>query len=107
MQRARARSLFVIIVACVGLVASNRACRGELVYFRNGGEAQLPATIEDHRVLLTMPDGKVTLAREGIRRASSRDSGRPTEWPARYNDKQPHSDSRHGSKVRGGPSKTG
>ena len=58
----------------MGLVP--RTCRSELIYFRKGGEAQLPATIEGNRVVLAMPDGKIELARDEIRKIV------PGFWPA-------------------------
>ncbi len=41
--------------------------RADLVYFRQGGEAQLPVTIEGDRVTLIMPDGPVELRRDDFR----------------------------------------
>ena len=43
-----------------------RASRADLIYFRKGGEVQLPATVEGNRVVLAMPEGKVELLREDI-----------------------------------------
>ncbi len=53
-----------------------RTCRSELIYFHKGGEAQLPATIEGNRIVLSLPDGKVELSRDGIRKVV------PGFWPA-------------------------
>ena len=50
--------------------------RADLIYFRNGGDAQVPAAIEANRVVLAMPDGKVELSREIIRKLV------PGFWPA-------------------------
>ena len=53
-----------------------RPGRSDLIYFRKGGEAQLPATIEGVRVVLAMPDGKIELARDDVRQIV------PGFWPA-------------------------
>jgi len=45
---------------------AGRAGRADLIYFRKGGEAQVPATIQGKHVILSMPDGKVELARDDI-----------------------------------------
>jgi hypothetical protein len=58
-----------LIVGCsVGITAgfAARPCRAELIYFRKGGEVQLPATVTGNRILLTMPDGPVDLARDSV-----------------------------------------
>ena len=47
----------------------------DLIYFRQGGDAQIPATTEDHRVVVVTPDGKVELSRESIRKLV------PGFWP--------------------------
>ncbi len=69
--------------------------RGDLLYFRKGGEAQLPTTVNGSRIVLGMPDGKVALLSEDLikrvpgfwpateweaRRREARDKG----FPARY-----------------------
>jgi hypothetical protein len=50
--------------------------RAELIYFRKGGEVQLPATAEGTRVRASMPDGFIELSREGLRKFV------PGFWPA-------------------------
>jgi hypothetical protein len=73
--------LFVcLVIAGVGLVV--RDCRAELIYFRKGGEAQLPAAIEEQRVVLEMPYGKVELAREDVLKLIP-GFWPPAEWQAR------------------------
>ncbi len=74
----RIRSLLVLFtwLAFVDAGLAVRPCRSELIYFRKGGEAQLPATIEGVRVILDLPDGKVELARDDIRKIV------PGFWPA-------------------------
>ena len=46
-----------------------------MIYFRSGGEVQLPATIEDGRIILAMPDGKIELPRDVIKKRV------PGYWP--------------------------
>jgi Protein of unknown function (DUF1570) len=41
--------------------------RADLVYFRKGGEAQLPVRLEGDRVTLNMPDGPIELLRDDFR----------------------------------------
>jgi Protein of unknown function (DUF1570) len=53
-----------------------RTCRSDLIYFRRGGDAQLPVTIEGVRVVLAMPDGRIALARDDVRQIV------PGFWPA-------------------------
>jgi Protein of unknown function (DUF1570) len=50
--------------------------RADLIYFRKGGEAQVPATAEDSRLLVAMPDGSVELSCENVRKLV------PGFWPA-------------------------
>ncbi|MFI5461099.1 MAG: hypothetical protein ACHRXM_37300, partial [Isosphaerales bacterium] len=64
------------LIGIVGAGLAGRAGRAELVYFRKGGEAQVPATIEGKQVVLSMPDGKFELARDDIRKFV------PGFWPA-------------------------
>ncbi len=76
MKRLGARRLRL---ACLGLAAAGLATptvRSELIYFRKGGEAQLPATIDADRVVLNLPEGKLELARDDIRKFV------PGFWPA-------------------------
>jgi Protein of unknown function (DUF1570) len=70
---------FSLLVSCLAFfdpVFAGRTCRSELVYFHKGGEAQLPATIEGARIVLSLPDGTVELSRDGIRKVV------PGFWPA-------------------------
>jgi hypothetical protein len=66
----------------------------DLIYFRKGGEAQLPATIEGNRVVVAMPDGKVELARDSIR------SIVPGFWPASEWNERRRKPSAPGSEAR-------
>jgi len=68
-----------IVTALIGIVGAGltgRAGRADLIYFRKGGEAQVPATIEGKHVVLSMPDGKLELARDDISKLV------PGFWPA-------------------------
>jgi hypothetical protein len=76
MQRVRSLALLLVWLTLFDGVFAVRTCEAELIYFRKGGEAQLPATIEGIRVILAMPDGKVELARDDIRKIV------PGFWPA-------------------------
>lgn len=58
-------SAFVVLVALLAL--GLKSARAELVYFRKGGEAQLPLKIDGKRIILSMPDGPVELLREDFR----------------------------------------
>ena len=51
--------------------------RADLIYFRGGGDAQLPATVEGNRVVLGLPDGQLELYS-----ARTSSSGVPGFWPA-------------------------
>lgn len=65
--------------AAIGLLAIlsfASIIRGDLIYFTRGGEAQLPARVEGNRVLLSLPDGEIELAREDARKIV------PGFWPA-------------------------
>lgn len=52
------------------------AAGADLIYFRGGSDAQLPATTEGNRVVLILPDGKLELHREDIVKRV------PGFWPA-------------------------
>jgi hypothetical protein len=73
-RRGRRASLgFLIATMGVGLVP--QIGRAELIYFRKGGDAQLPARIVGDHVVLTMPDGEIKLARDLVRKFV------PVFWP--------------------------
>jgi hypothetical protein len=59
------RSVFVLSIAFFSLCG--KPARADLVYFRKGGEAQLPLKIEGKRVTLLLPDGPVELLRDDFR----------------------------------------
>src|SRR5437879_1556914 len=76
-------SRWVRCAAAIGLTASRDRLTGlgdrpswaELIYFRKGGEVQLPATVEGNRVILSLPDRKVELLPQDIRKRV------PGFWP--------------------------
>ena len=70
------RRILIILATCYGTVFFGELSRADLIYFRKGGEAQLPASIEGNRVVLTMPDGKLEVFREDIVKLV------PGFWPA-------------------------
>ena len=49
-----------LVIAIIGVVLVPQTCRSELIYFRKGGEAQLPVRLEGDRVIVAMPDGDIT-----------------------------------------------
>ncbi len=69
----RAGVSLLITIFGVGWVP--QPCRAELIYFRKGGEGQLPASIEENQVVLAMPDGIIKLARDEVRKIV------PGFWP--------------------------
>jgi hypothetical protein len=80
-----------ILIAIIGVGLGPRTGRADLIYLRKGGEAQLPARIEGNQVILAMPDGEITLARDGIRKIvpgfwprTEWDSRRQTAGPASF-----------------------
>ncbi len=74
MKRVTTRRL--ILVALIFSEQLSATTQADLVYFRKGGEAQLPVRIEGNRVTLIMPDGPIDLRREDIRAIV------PGFWPA-------------------------
>ena len=76
MERVRSLSLLLLWLVFLDTRFTVRTCRSELIYFRKGGEAQLPPTVDGVRIILSMPDGKVDLARDDIRKIV------PGFWPA-------------------------
>jgi uncharacterized protein DUF1570 len=59
----------------LGFLGFGLAGRAELIYFRNGGAAQVPATAEGTRLQVSMPDGHVELSRDDLRKVV------PGFWP--------------------------
>ncbi len=53
-----------------------RTARADLIYFRKGGEAQLPTTIDGSRIVVAMPEGKFELLSEDLIKRV------PGFWPA-------------------------
>jgi hypothetical protein len=68
---------FLLAFFAIGPVA-----RADLIYFRQGGDAQIPATIAGSRVMISMPDGQVDLARDSLRKLVP-GFWPEAEWPAR------------------------
>jgi Protein of unknown function (DUF1570) len=62
------RAITGLLLCAVAAVCSMGVGRADLIYFRSGGEVQLPATVEDGRIVLAMPDGKIELPREVIKK---------------------------------------
>jgi hypothetical protein len=48
-----------------GLVAGS-STRADLIYFRGGGDVQLPATSDGDQIVLILPDGKLALHRDAM-----------------------------------------
>src|SRR5262249_33911241 len=74
--RARGRNSLTLLAGTIGLVAAAPSARADLIYFRGGGDAQLPAIAEGRRIVLSLPDGKLELLREDIVKRV------PGFWPA-------------------------
>ena len=65
----------IALIAMVVAGLDGHTSRADLIYFRKGGAAQIPAASEGSRVILTMPDGNVSLPSELIRKRV------PGFWP--------------------------
>jgi hypothetical protein len=76
MQRLSTRRFFYICLLILAVSFAVRGTKAELIYFRKGGDAQLPATIQENRIVLKMPDGKIDLYREDVVKVV------PGYWPA-------------------------
>ncbi len=74
--------LAAALLGFAGIAIGGDAVWADLIYFRKGGEAQLPATSEGNLVIVAMPDGKVELSRASIR-AIIPGFWPATEWSAR------------------------
>jgi hypothetical protein len=71
-----------VAVTLLGLLGFGSLACADLVYFRKGGEAQLPAKTDGSRVLLSMPDREVEIARDNLRKLVP-GFWPEAEWPAR------------------------
>lgn len=69
-------------IGVLGLTIIGTSASADLIYFRGGGEAQLPARDDEGRVVLDLPEGKLVLLREDI---AKRVPGfwPPEEWDGR------------------------
>ena len=78
MNQARYLGLAILasLIGIVGLGLAMPPSRAELIYLRKGGELQAPATIVGNRVILALPDGKVEILRDDLRKLV------PGFWPA-------------------------
>jgi hypothetical protein len=74
-MNALSRFRIKIAVCLLGSLAIGALVRAELIYFRQGGDAQIPATIAGNRVLVSMPDGQVELSSNNVRKLV------PGFWP--------------------------
>jgi Protein of unknown function (DUF1570) len=79
----RMRAIRNTVAWCLlGTLAIDPLARADLIYFRHGGDAQIPATIAGNRVLVSMPDGQVELSRDSLRKLVP-GFWPEAEWPAR------------------------
>ena len=62
-------------MSLIGFLGFSAVVRADLIYFNKGSDAQLPATVEGNRVLVSMPDGEVELTRDNVRKII------PGFWP--------------------------
>ncbi|RUL88930.1 DUF1570 domain-containing protein [Tautonia sociabilis] len=67
----------LLLLLAVAPASSPRPARGELVYFRAGGEVQLPVEKEGDTIRLLRPGGPVVFRSEDVARIV------PGHWPAR------------------------
>jgi hypothetical protein len=62
-------------IGLIGFLSLGSITRADLIYFTKGGDAQLPVTELENRVLISMPDGQLELARDNVRKIV------PGFWP--------------------------
>jgi hypothetical protein len=66
----------ISVAACLlGTLAPGSLARADLIYFRKGGDAQIPVNTANNRLLVSMPDGQVELSRDNVRKLI------PGFWP--------------------------
>ena len=70
------RAVTTALMTIVGASLLAPAGRADLIYFRKGGNAQIPVRTDGNRVFLAMPDGDISLPRELIMKRV------PGFWPA-------------------------
>jgi hypothetical protein len=75
-QQTLKRGTAALLLVIASRALAGGGARGELIYFRKGGEAQIPAAIEAKRAVVAMPTGNLELAREDIAKFV------PGFWPA-------------------------
>lgn len=80
--RGRRRMWLVLLAGALVAFTAGGTAQGDLIYFRGGGDAQLPTTVEGDRIILLLPDGNLELRREDI---AKRVPGfwPPDEWDSR------------------------
>jgi hypothetical protein len=93
----KSRSLAASALCATALLAAffPLTARGDLLYFRKGGQVQAPATLQDNRVLIMVPSGAHEFRRDDFSKlvpgfipesqwAERRRLARPAGFPARY-----------------------
>ena len=71
-----------VAMTLLGFLGFGLASRADLIYFRQGGAAQLPATAEGTRVRASMPDGFIELSRDNLLKVVP-GFWPEAEWPVR------------------------
>ena len=92
------RAVTTALMTIVGASLLAPAGRADLIYFRKGGNAQIPVRTDGNRVFLAMPDGDISLPRELIMKRV------PGFWPAAGMDRAATEGTRRGVRcsLRGG-----
>jgi len=72
-----------VLVASMIVAQSPQVSPADLIYFRKGGEAQLPVRIDGKRVSLILPDGPIELLRDDFREIVP-GFWPEAEWEVRY-----------------------
>jgi hypothetical protein len=70
------RAIGLTLILGLGAVLVHGTARADLIYFRRGGEAQLPTTAEGDRIVLGMPNGGIEIRGDDIVKRV------PGFWPA-------------------------
>ena len=93
--RSRRRGWITLLLGAFVVLNAGQTADADLIFFRGGGDAQLPARSEGNKVVLLLPDGKLELHRDDIARrvpgfwppeewAQRRDQARGAGFAARY-----------------------
>jgi hypothetical protein len=79
---AQASRIMMAAMAAVGVGTGSPSAHAELLYFKAGGQAQLPATVDGQVVTVDTPGGKLVFQRDDFRKIVP-GHWPPAEWPER------------------------